>query len=37
MNQTPYNPEEEEVDVQPYEGPPDFDRPQSTTDGRQDD
>lgn len=37
MSQTPYDPEVEEVDVQPYEGPPDFDRPQSAPDGRQDD
>lgn len=32
-----YDPEVEEVDVQPYEGAPDFDRPQTGSEGRQDD
>ena len=30
-------PEDDEIDVQPYEGSPDFDKPQATPDGRQDD
>jgi hypothetical protein len=32
-----WKPEDDEVDVQPYEGKPDFDKPQGGTDGKQDD
>lgn len=37
MSQTPYDPAEEEVDIEPYEGAPDFDKPQGSSDGKQDD
>lgn len=30
------DPRDDEIDVEPYEGPPDFDRPQGNQAGKQD-